>query len=157
MTDEELDELETKAKAATSGPWIREGRLSIFGPHHEASRYDNHRIFLAKVSAGRNRDDSFFADDGPTITGDGNADAAYIAAANPATILNLLKALRKAWAERDWLIDYMVEKETLCLFSEEARNYCMSHDDCGGCPYLGKEVWLKAAKEAAEEEICQKS
>ena len=109
MTDAELNALEAAAKAATPGPWVRDGSLSIYGPHLQQSQHSNGRIFIANVSAGRNRDDPAFGDDGSSITGDGHADAAYIAAANPAAILDLIAELRQTRAEMDFILEQVDE------------------------------------------------
>ena len=51
--------------------------------------------------------------------------------------------------ERDWLIDYMLNK-CICYYTDEAKKYCQSQDDCDECQYMGREAWLKAIKEAVK-------
>lgn len=140
MTDDELVALEQAAKAATPGPWERDGSLSIYGPHHQQSHHSNGRIFIANVSAGRNRDNTAFGNDGSSITGDGHADAAYIAAANPATILEMVADLKKARADA-------------CEWIDIARQLARTLGG-GGIP---EEDWIEGAREelnAEKEAVC---
>lgn len=67
------------------------------------------------------------------VSGEGKAISAFIAAANPATIIDLITELRQTKAERDWLADYIA-----ILTGQKS--------------YNRKEHWIKAAKEA----VCQK-
>ena len=122
MTDDQLDALEAAAKAATRGPWTWNG-LSV-----EADEFDLCSCVDWRSPINRN----------------GQANACYIAAANPAAVLELIAELRQARAERDWIA---------------------GHCDgvpCNGasCPYppskeMGRcirtpqrQCWLDAAKEA---------
>ncbi len=91
MTD--LDELEQLARAATPGEWKYRHHPRLGG------------FVEAPMSRGMNYGLEVLGDD---YTGYGDdeqksADAQYIAAANPATLLVLLDRLRKAEAEREQL------------------------------------------------------
>ena len=74
------------------------------------------------------------------------ADALFIAAANPAAIIDLIAELRKARKERDWLA-YKLEDGLACNPPNGA--YCDSHS-CDECEYISKDMWLKAAREATK-------
>lgn len=74
MTDEQLSALEAAAKAATPGPWVLNG-LSV-----DADGFD-----ICGCTDWRS-----------PINRNGTANAAYIAAANPAAVLDLIAELRKA-------------------------------------------------------------
>lgn len=76
MTNEQLDALEAAAKAATPGPWDWNG-LSV-----DADGFD-----LCSCTDWRS-----------PINRNGTANAAYIAAANPIVVLELIAELRKAKA-----------------------------------------------------------
>lgn len=72
-------------------------------------------------------------------------DAAYIAAANPSTVLELIQELRQARKERDWLAEQIggnlpCPPYSILIDEADCDNECC--EDC----------WLKAAKEA----VCQK-
>ena len=110
MTDTELDALEAKAKAATSGPWWE---LDT----EKDTTVDNQIV----------------------------KDSIYIAAANPAVILELIAELRQVRRERDWLASQL---EGACYSAEDAE-YCSLHD-CNDCKYTSAKVWLEAAKEAVK-------
>ena len=87
MTDTELNEIEAKAKAATPGPWAWNG-LSV-----EANDFD-----LCSCT-----------DWHSPINRNGTANAAYIAVANPAAILELIAELRQVRKERDWLAEQLAK------------------------------------------------
>lgn len=81
-----LDDLEAKARAATPGPW-REGSVDrdcVFCPATHPERMSHERVLL--------RMNGHFPHE---------ADAAFIAAANPATALALIEAVRAAEALLD--------------------------------------------------------
>ena len=122
-----LDFLEAAAKAATPGPWGHYG----------------HRPHI-------NVPDEVRAEDGTVIvTVHNDCDAAYIAAANPAVVLELIAELRKAQAERDWVIRKVgrgYERNTTCP-NRERQKRCAGEptaEECCAC-------WLNAASEAVEE------
>jgi hypothetical protein len=74
----DLDTLEKLARGATSGPW-----------NYEAERYSAKCIIGVKPT-----DDRWLAHCQPEFNGEANA--RFICAANPQTILSLIAALRKA-------------------------------------------------------------
>ena len=76
------------------------------------------------------------------------ADAKFIAYANPAAIIDLIAELRKARKERDWLA-YKLEDELFCSNPPDINHYCS--DKCSNCIYgTGKTraEWLEEAREA---------
>ena len=73
MTDEQLDALEAKAKAATPGPWTVDSQNNV-------GNRNNTKIVLTAVL--------------PTDRWLRDEDAAFIAAANPAAILDLISQIR---------------------------------------------------------------
>lgn len=94
MTDAELSTLEAAAKAATPGPWDCGGV----------------EVFLGEWN--------------PLIAMCNSEDnAAYIAAVNPAVVLELIAELRQARAERDFIleqIDDYFETDDLLQAAKEA-------------------------------------
>lgn len=80
MTDAELDALEAAAKAATSGPWETDSLNNV--------RNRDTTIVLTAVL--------------PTHREPRPEDANYIAAANPAVVLELIAELRQARASLHW-------------------------------------------------------
>ena len=116
MNDTELDALEAAAKAATPGPWCIPGREDLVFSEKGA------QVAFCATIFSLHPDCSVIA-----IQAEKNAE--YIAAANPATILELIAELRQAKAERDWLANKL---------------------ESFGIPMLT--TWLNAAKEAT----CQK-
>lgn len=102
MTDTELNALEAAAVAATPGPWRADSLNNV--------RHGSEIVIHATIAYVEPR----------------AADAAYVATANPATILKLIAKLRQVNAERDWL-------------AKEAATITGSESD----------KWLSAAKEAA--------
>lgn len=128
MTNEQLDALEAATKAATPGPWRHPGRALV------ASRMSEDEPLVCNCISKQ------FAQ--------APKDAAFIAAANPAAVLDLIAELRKVRRERDWLASQL---EGACYSAEDAE-YCSSHD-CNDCKYTSAKVWLEAAKEAT----CQKN
>jgi len=132
MTDVELSALEAAAKAATPGPWgtaalpCQEKKILLRADGCTIGRtWPKHSVFAVDEECERN--------------------AAFIAAANPAAILELIAELRQTKAERDWLVSRFL-KGGRCP-SKEAWRKCDLDDgvDCKNC-------WLDAAKEAT----CQK-
>ena len=100
MTEKELDALETAAKAATPGPWVIDPILNILS-----------------------KDEIVYVDGDDSIGYVNNIK--YIAAANPAAVLELIAALRQARAERDWLAeknqDTPCELGMKCLHPDSSR------------------------------------
>lgn len=125
MTDAELSALEAAASAATPGPWECDALSTV------RSMDENYRgigiVYCAIDSTGRV----------PSLN-----NAAYIAAANPAAILELIAELRQVRKELEWLV-----KNTHINNCPDCRNMesCLKHSDCEVC-------WIQAAKEA----VCQK-
>lgn len=92
----DLDRLETLAKAATPGPWEIDPVFNIIAKK-ECIYYDEY-------------------------DGIGSAsNIRYIAAANPAAILELIAELRDTRRERDWLV---------------SQRYPQGPGDTSGCPNL---------------------
>jgi len=88
MTDTplDLDALQAAAEAATPGPWW--DRSDEYG--QSAPHYGEYGWSVPGCPAGETEDSP-----------QGRADAAYIAAADPTTILALIRRVRDAEAERD--------------------------------------------------------
>ena len=90
MTDEQLDHLEAIAKAATPGPWIdieEDDKNFGWGIHYTTTqdRLDKLRAGIARIETDFN----------PPVEKEQKANAAYIAAANPAVVLELIAEIRK--------------------------------------------------------------
>lgn len=99
MTDTELDALEAAAKAATPGPW--------------------------NTKEGPDFSEIFAHDKNIALIGSQHADAAYIAAANPAAVLELIAELRQTRAERDFIleqVDELFDADDLLQAAKEAAN-----------------------------------
>jgi len=87
--DIDLDVLEAAALAATPGPWIACGP-SFGGPK---PRYLNEVC----VDREEDEDDGYSVCDAPkTMEKESSEDMAYIAASNPAVVLELIRRLRAA-------------------------------------------------------------
>jgi hypothetical protein len=89
----DLDELESKAKAATPGEWQHEDGRNV-------GLYIDGRFEYSLVAycGGPDRENMH----------EGPANAAYIASANPATILALVALIRRLQAENDDLMEQLV-------------------------------------------------
>lgn len=107
----DLDKLEALSRAATPGPWSDEHN------YHLDRHYVNCRNGTKEVCECQHWVEENI---------DGNANAAFIAAANPAAVLELITELRQTKKERDWLADKL--------------------ESIGGHPLLT--TWVEAAKEA---------
>ncbi len=119
MTDSELSALEQAAKAATPGPWDWNGG----------------DVVSAIAEDIINPEDCF-------STSENNC--AYIAAANPAVLLELIQELRQTRKERDWLArTFGTLPDRECPPSR--RRWSM---EC--CKMPCEECWLEAAKEAVK-------
>lgn len=122
MTDDELDALEAAAKAATPGPW----------KHYNYKGSDcvtvSGKVFLPRLEISV-------------------ADTAFIAAANPAAVLELIAELRQARRERDWLVERMPNTQCPDGKAEcDARVPTAGGKVCYSCLLC----WLEAAKEATK-------
>ena len=133
MIDAELSTLESLAKAATPGPWEHL-------PHNNKdawviTKYQNPESeeYVCSIAFA-------FGD----IQEKRNKDAAYIAAANPAAILELIAELWQARKERDWLVDHIIKYGDTCP-SEEVWEKCTAEE---AETHLCTACWLNAAKEA---------
>ena len=94
MTDEQLNELEATAKAATPGPWETKA-----GPDFSEILANSKNIALV---------------------GSQHKDAAYIAAVSPDVVLELIAELRRTRLERDWL----VRAGQCCAYTAPSRGIC---------------------------------
>ncbi len=129
MTDTELNELETLARAATPGPWL------------EDKVYPNHELYVVSTSV-----------NGPHITFAEGVDGKFVAKANPSAIIDLIRALRQAWAERDSLAGKLAslcnEQDSL-VYSAEGEYCAMCNGKCPfpyiECSNITPEMWLKKA------------
>lgn len=104
MTDADLDKLEALAKAATQGEWVNDAPGCI-GIH-----------YLQGGKATICTTPSEYLED--------QANAAFIAAANPATILDLIASARRDAEEIERLIGYAVHDDTCTT------NRFPGHDVC---------------------------
>lgn len=120
MTDAELSALEAAAKAATPGPWYNIGCSTIKSEITHSDIVNDEDCFLIK-------------DD----------DCAFIAAANPSAVLDLIAELRQARRERDWLAKYIAGLKC----PEIAQFVSCDFAPRGSTPKC-IECWLKEAKEA---------
>ena len=91
MTDKDLDTLEALAQAATPGPWRHPGRALV------VSRVDSSEPLVCDCLSEQ------FAQ--------APKDAAFIAAANPATVLKLIAELRRSFREKEWLAKYIANTQ----------------------------------------------
>lgn len=88
----DLDELETLARSATPGEWTADGQCNIWAGHPEL----HSNVTLATVYRSK-----LFED----WQKQAEADAAYIAATNPAVVLALIERLRQAEAALHAIVD----------------------------------------------------
>ena len=131
LTEEDLDRLEALAKAATPGTWKR-GALASYNavtgePVRFVYRGDNESVETRlRVCGGEGENGQVF---------DCDADAAFIAAANPQTVLALLSAARdEGRAEGlggEWV---MVPREPTREMLKAAGDYA---DECARLNYGG--------------------
>lgn len=92
MTDIDLDKLEALADAATPGPWIyRDMRPNTYGPAFVDS-VDVRNLAICGDAVGRSETHGFCLQVDSEVR---MANAAFIAAANPATILDLIASARR--------------------------------------------------------------
>lgn len=134
----DLDSLEALAKAATPGPWknVDTPAMSVCDEIHDAN---GTRIAMA-LTTRHPRDGEQFID-----FDQAEANAAFIAAANPATVLELIATVRQAQAERDWLANDIATKDGNCpQILQDCTGIVCTTDVCKKC-------WLNAAREAVEE------
>ena len=117
MTDAELSSLESLARAATPGPW--------------------------DTKEGPDFSEIFAHDKNIALIGSQHADAAFIAAANPAAILGLIADLRQTQKERDWVIEQIENGWPCPPTSDEFVGDCDKEMSCKNC-------WIDAAKEATK-------
>jgi len=137
MTDAELDALEAAAKAATPGPWEEvKGNWSFDILTRKATSKITALYDCSDLSVPRAEEMT-------------QKNAAFIAAANPATVLELIAALRQAKAERDWLANTFTAH---CNAESTPWGPVCFSCQHGNCQYVTAEYWLQAAKEAT----CQK-
>ena len=135
MTDAELDALEAAAKAATPGPWETDYRQRyVFAANGvnvcEIRGYGELIHMVPECEAVEQM----------------RSNGIYIAAANPAAVLDLIAELRQARAERAWLAAMLSEacaRNGSCPFT---------HWYCGikqlSCSSACVQDWLDVAKEA---------
>ena len=144
----DLDHLEAAAKAATPGPW-RTSRK--YGEHDDIVRTEwstqskKARDVLIGGARAFGRDHRGHIRIIEAIGPQWEANAAYIAAANPAVVLELIAELRKARAERDWLANDIATKDGNC---PPIPQDCTDIVFCS--PDVCKQCWLEAARKAVE-------
>lgn len=142
----DLDTLEAAAKAATPGPWVNTAgykiKVASTGTHC-ASAWERYTY-----------------EPGKEITSEkAQANAAFIAAANPATVLELIaelraerekytnavKAYKAAVQEGEWLAYQVHKQRRRCPPLQSCdTDDIVTENDCQQC-------WLNAAREAVEE------
>lgn len=109
LTPEEVARLRELAEAATPGPWGVGNRLHIGTNVEQTSRGNfTYGWLIAEVQDDDYRDfggSISDVEDWPECLGDAETDAAFIAAADPPTILALLAALDEARAETERLTE----------------------------------------------------
>ena len=133
MTDAQLATLEAAAKAATPGPWVTDYRQRyVFAEGVNVCEIRGYGELIHMVPES-------------DVIEQMRNNAAFIATANPAAVLELIAELRQVRRERDWLASQL---EGACYSAEDAE-YCSLHD-CNDCKYTSAEVWLEAAKEAVK-------
>ncbi len=115
MTEKELDALEAAAKAATPGPWRHPGRALVVSRMSEDEPLVCNCISKQFAQAPK--------------------DAAFIAAANPAVVLDLIAELRQARADA-------------CEWIDMAR--WLAREMGGGV--IPETQWLIIARQAVKEE-----
>lgn len=113
----DLEHLETLAKAATPGPWEQFACYDIV---------DDRGLIIAQgMPKGRCEDFT------------------YIAAANPAVVLELVAELRKARAALAWIAQIVVVRHDACVHPGKCDGHPPYEAECVNC-------WLKAVKEAVK-------
>lgn len=93
----DLDKLEALAKAATPGPWAWASdwdRAAVYSTTHQVPRYKADPICKRVVCTGNQNNDGRFGQE--NWSGSDWNDAKFIAAANPAAVLALIAAVRRA-------------------------------------------------------------
>lgn len=120
-----LDHLESLARAATPGPW----EAAYDGLVLEYEVRDYHDNLCAKVDFGNVE-----------------ANAAYIAAANPQIVLELIAELRQTRAEREWLARNLAMVGATRIMHPNGGDEPNCTYDVG--PKKCFQCWLKAAREA---------
>lgn len=134
MDDLKLADLKFKAEAASPGPWVCDSLNNI----------SNGIWFVVYTTK---------APSGSVPTAE---DAAFITAASPGTVRELVLDVQRARAERDWLAQHLAGA---CDFrrAEECPVSCGVADHCprnsGKCRCLDatKEDWLECAQEATSQ------
>ena len=137
MTEKELDALETVGQDATPGPWRTEGYSILRYSDGIASAQSNGSPEICNVLLDGDYDPK-------TRHERALHNAAFIAAANPAAVLELIAELRQARRERDWLAEK--NQDAPC----ELGMKCLHPDSRFICDPA--ECWLELA---AKEDICQ--
>ena len=123
----DLDALESAAKAATPGPWETIG----------------YRIYADKKNIASAQEVYSYREDEVVLPKEAEANATFIAAANPTTMLALIAELRETRAERDWLAKRIALDGVSCPIEPNVcAGTCADHIQC----------WLEAARDAVEKE-----
>ena len=114
MTDADLDKLEALAKAATQGPWEHDGNTGWMAPvlHRWSESGCCGQVLATGECCGYSVSQEQEAWDVQQIGSASPEDAAFIAAANPATILDLIASARRDAEEIERLVGYAVHDDT---------------------------------------------
>lgn len=110
------------AAKATPGPWYSEVKSFVLPARVGV---EGHRRSVGDYAIAAMCGDSIRPEPGSDA-----ADAAYIAALDPQTVLGMLDRLERAEADRDGLVDALYAMD----HSEEARDN--DHGECSGCDAL---------------------
>ena len=125
----DLNTLEATAKAATPGPWVGH-------PEDVYSDVGAHVAFCPTVCSS--------APEHCISEEQAESNAAYIAVANPAVMLELVAELRKARAAQEWIAQTFLGIRDACAFSRQSGCLPPGEADCVKC-------WIKAARDAVED------
>ena len=129
-----VKKLEELAGKATQGEWSVDDTGYVFRKP-QASSEEEKMPLVPMCRSMKQFDESRF-------------DGAFIAAANPAMILEMIAELRRLEKEADWLACQLEKKKHGCEWCEERYECIPSQVSCG---YEGPDNWREAAREAVSE------